>query len=393
MLIGLSISAHAIVGAVRNVTRSKRLWIVFHSTKSAVLDPTRLRLATLLLLVVCVNVAASGRASFRTCDPFEPSISAYNLFADPLEQIQNAGLHPFDINTPLFSDYAVKDRFIYLPDGAQMTYKADGPFDLPVGAALIKSFSYPRDLRDPAKGRRLIETRLLIHTPEGWTGAAYVWNDAATDAKLKVAGAVVPVDWLDAQGTPRSTEYLVPNMNQCKYCHRGFGVTEPLGLRARQLNRASPTAPDHANQLALWTAQGILKGAPAAPEDAPRNAVWNDPATGTLEERALTYLDINCAHCHNPKGLAGPTQLVFTLDEALIHRPGVFHKPTAAGNASRGRNYAIVPGNPDASFLLTRLGSTHPFIRMPAIGRTTVHQEGVELIKQWILSLSDPPKK
>ncbi len=119
--------------------------------------------------------------------------------------------------------------------------------------------------------------------------------------------------------------------------------------------------------------------------------MWNDPASGTLEQRALGYLDINCAQCHNPKGLAGPTQLVFTLDEALIHRPGVFHKPTAAGNASRGRNYAIVPGNPDASFLLTRLGSTHPFIRMPQIGRTIVHDEGVALIREWILSLATSP--
>jgi uncharacterized repeat protein (TIGR03806 family) len=321
---------------------------------------------------------------------FAPYISAYHLFADPLAQIPNTGLYPFDINTPLFSDYAVKDRFVYLPEGAQVAYRADGPFDLPVGAALVKSFSYPRDFRDPSRGRRLIETRLLIHAPEGWVGAAYVWNDTATEAKLKVAGAVVPVDWIDAEGVPKHTDYLVPNMNHCKYCHRGFGETAPLGLRARQLNRAAPNIPGALNQLAHWSALGILKDAPA-PDQVPRNAVWNDPSTGTLEQRALSYLDTNCAHCHNPRGLAGPTLLVFTLDESLIHRPGVFHKPTAAGNASRGRNYAIVPGNPDASFLLTRLSSTHPDIRMPEIGRTVVHDEGVALIKEWILSLADTP--
>ncbi len=334
-----------------------------------------------------VLAEATPRASIEWSGSFPRDISGFNLFADPVAQIPNAGLYPFDINTPLFSDYAVKDRFIFLPEGAAMTYREDGPFDLPVGAALVKSFSFLRDFRDPSLGRRLIETRLLIHAPEGWVGAAYVWNDAGTEAALKVAGKTVPVDWIDAQGTPRHTDYLVPNMNQCKYCHRGFGETEPLGLRARQLNRASPTAPGAPNQLAHWSALGILQGAPA-PERAPRIAVWNDPASDTLEQRALGYLDINCAQCHNPKGLAGPTQLNFTLDEALIHRPGVFHKPTAAGNASRGRNYAIVPGNPDASFLLTRLSSTHPFIRMPQIGRTIVHDEGVALIREWILSLA-----
>jgi len=318
---------------------------------------------------------------------FERNISSYNLFADPVLQIPNAGLHPFDINTPLFSDYAIKDRFIYLPDGAAMTYREDGPFDLPIGAALVKSFSYPRDFRDPALGRQLIETRLLIHAPEGWVGAAYVWNDAATEATLKVAGKAVPVDWIDTQGVPRHTDYLVPNMNQCKYCHRGFGETAPLGLRARQVNRNAPAVEGHPNQLTHWSALGILKGAPA-PKEAPQVAVWDDPATGTVEQRALSYLDMNCAHCHNAKGLAGPTLLNFTLDEALVNRPGVYHRPTAAGNASRGRNYAIVPGNPDASFLLTRLGSTHPFIRMPQIGRTVVHDEGVALIKEWIVSLA-----
>jgi hypothetical protein len=195
------------------------------------------------------------------------------------------------------------------------------------------------------------------------------------------------VDWIDAQGQPRHTDYLVPNMNQCKYCHRGFGETAPLGLRARQVNRASPTADGHPNQLAHWTTLGILKGAPA-PDRAPRIAVWNDPSTGTLEQRALTYLDINCAHCHNGTGLAGPTKLVFTLDEALVHRPGLYHRPTTAGNAARGRNYAIQPGNPDASYLVTRISSTHPYIRMPAIGRTVVHDEGVALIREWISSLT-----
>jgi len=336
-----------------------------------------------LFINICTASYSEDHPTITWSGSFPRSISAFNIFADPVTQTSNPGLIPFDILTPLFSDYAQKDRFIYLPDGAKLTYQEHGAFDLPVGSALVKSFSYPADFREPTKNRRLLETRLLIHTPdEGWVGAAYVWNADYSDATLKVAGATIPIDWIDASGTQRHTDYLVPNMNQCKHCHRAEGVVRPLGLTARQLNRGTP------NQLAHWTELGILNGAPA-PELAPRIATWNDPATGTIEERALSYLDANCAHCHNPKGLAGTTLLYFTLDEALVHRPGVYHRPTAAGNASRGRNFAIVPGNPDASFLLTRLSSTHPFIRMPQVGRTVVHDEGVALVKEWILSLSD----
>ncbi len=109
-----------------------------------------------------VLAEATPRASIEWSGSFPRDISGFNLFADPVAQIPNAGLYPFDINTPLFSDYAVKDRFIFLPEGAAMTYREDGPFDLPVGAALVKSFSFLRDFRDPSLGRRLIETRLLI---------------------------------------------------------------------------------------------------------------------------------------------------------------------------------------------------------------------------------------
>ena len=365
-----------------------------------------LALIAFVLVFPAVGPRASDPkvASITWDGRFAKYISAYGLFADSLAQVPNIGLYEFDINTPLFSDYAQKNRFIFLPEGGAMTYREEGPFDLPVGSALVKSFSYPTDYRDPSKGRRLVETRLLIHAPDGWQGAAYVWNEDYSDATLKVAGATVPVDWIDARGIARHTDYLVPNMNQCKYCHRGFGQTEPLGLHAQQLNRPAPefseseTSPGGVqrkpvsepatNQLDRWTAMGILLGAPVA-ADTPRLAAWDDPSTGTIEQRALTYLDVNCAHCHNPQGLAGPTLLNFSLDEALVNRPGVYHRPTAAGNASRGRNFAIVPGNADASFLLTRLSSTHPFIRMPQIGRTVVHDEGVALIREWIHFLGD----
>jgi hypothetical protein len=131
---------------------------------------------------------------------------------------------------------------------------------------------------------------------------------------------------------------------------------------------------------------GTLKGVPS-PDDVPRAPAWDD-ASIPAEMRARTYLDVNCAHCHNPAGLASHTQLDlrYTQDDPT-HR-GILKRPTSAGRASANMYFAIVPGRPDASFLLHRLESAEPAVRMPQIGRTMPHDEGVALIREWIASLN-----
>lgn len=342
-----------------------------------------------LLLCLFAAIPAFGDSvNLAWPGAFERNLSVYNLFSDAESQTPNPGLVPYDVITPLFSDYADKHRFVYVPEGAHVAYRADDPFEFPVGAALIKTFSYPRDMRDPARGRRLVETRLMIHTPEGWIGAAYVWNEEQTDARLKIGGTRVPVEWIHSDGTPRSITYLVPNMNQCKICHRRSDVMLPIGLRARHLNRDFSYAEGPRNQIRHWAELGILSGAPA-PGDVPRAARFDDPSTGSVADRARAYLDINCAHCHNADGYASHTRLDFTAGQTDPKRRGVYYRPTAAGNASRGRTFAVVPGDPEASFLLHRLISNAPNIRMPEIGRTITHHEGAGLIRDWIEALSE----
>jgi uncharacterized repeat protein (TIGR03806 family) len=336
----------------------------------------------------CLLVLASeSPAQPRWTGKFEPRISAYRLLEDNEAQIPSPGLVPYDLITPLFTDYAVKHRFIYLPPGASAEYRDYEPFAFPVGTVLVKTFSYPRDFRDPDLGRRLVETRLMFHTAEGWTAAAYVWNDQQTDADLKVAGKSVPVEWIDHAGLKRRTDYLVPNMNQCKACHRGFGETAPLGPTARQLNREYTYPSGSENQLAYWSRKGILRGAPD-PDRIAALPPWNDPGAGPIFDRVRGYLDINCAHCHNPAGLASHTALDLRFEQRALERRGLMHRPTAAGNAARGRYYAVAPGNPEGSFLLHRLRSTAPDVRMPPIGRTIAHDEGAALIAEWIASLT-----
>jgi hypothetical protein len=153
------------------------------------------------------------------------------------------------------------------------------------------------------------------------------------------------------------------------------------------LNRDISSADGEENQLAYWKAAGILKGFESA-DALPHIASWDD-ATANLHERALAYLDVNCAHCHNPNGLASGTRLDLRYEQNEPWLRGVLKAPTAAGWASANKMFAIVPGQPDHSFLLSRIESDEPNIRMPEQGRTVIHEEGVELIRAWIEAM--PP--
>jgi uncharacterized repeat protein (TIGR03806 family) len=351
--------------------------------QSAICNPV---LVLCLLLAGCHN-REPGPAAIRDEEPPQ-TLSAYGLFqGNGSTQEPAAGVLPYDLNTPLFSDYATKYRFVRLPPGAQAQYSDTEVFEFPIGTTLVKTFAFLHDLTDPSKGRRLIETRLLIHKPDGWIGLTYVWNDEQTEATLQIAGGTRDVSWVHTDGRPRTTNYIIPNVNQCLGCHENSKVLRPLGLKARNLNKdfAYPEGPE--NQLTRWTRDGYFKDA-QPPALAPRLPVWNDPATGTVDQRARAWLDINCAHCHNPAGPARNAGLDLRVEQTDVHKLGVRKSPVAAGRGSGGRSFDIVPGKPEESILLYRIQSTEPGVMMPELARRRVDEEGVALVRTWIASMN-----
>ena len=314
-----------------------------------------------------------------------PTLEAYGLFADSGARRPSPRVVPYGLNTPLFSDYAEKARYVFVPEGKAARYTAEGVLDFPVGTALVKTFAYPADLRRPADGVRFIETRLLIHKADGWAAYAYVWNAEQTQAVLKRAGARLPVSVVDAGGKRRDIDYAVPNQNQCKECHQVDKAIAPIGPRARNLNGDFAYADGRENQLARWSRLGILAGAPA-PKAVPRTAVWDDPAE-PLAARARAYLDANCAHCHNPAGIASNSGLFLQLEETRAANLGVGKRPVAAGRGSGDLEVSIDPGHPERSILVHRMASSEPGVMMPELGRSLVHDEGVALIRQYVASL------
>jgi uncharacterized repeat protein (TIGR03806 family) len=339
--------------------------------------------AITLSLFLC---ACSRQVHQHIQEPYPTKLSAWHLFTgQPAELHPNERVVPYDLITPLFSDYATKYRFVWMPAGTSAIYNATQSFEFPIGTIFAKTFAYP-DSQHAGK-QRLIETRLLVHGRNGWTALPYVWNESQTEADLQVAADPTVVHWTHPSGQAYTIDYVIPNQNQCKECHEKSKATEPIGPKARNLNKDFDYPDGRANQLAYWTRVGYLKGAPA-PEQAPRAVVWDDPSSGTLEARAKTYMDVNCAHCHNSAGTANTSGLYLDTGQADLMRLGFCKVPVSAGHGAGDLLFDIVDGKPEESILIRRMDSDLPKVMMPELGRTVIHREGVALIREWIKSLA-----
>ncbi|WNJ16691.1 SO2930 family diheme c-type cytochrome [Pontibacter sp. G13] len=317
-------------------------------------------------------------------------LSDYGFFQGEMAQLDPVnGVVPYDLNTPLFSDYAWKQRFVKLPEGASVDFNDHEVLDFPVGTVLIKTFYYPHDERNPEKGRQLLETRLLIHQEAGWRAVPYHWNDDQTEAYLEVAGGRKQISWKDSKGKKQKLEYVMPNQNQCKGCHSFKGAMRPIGPSARQLNGEYAFAHGTQNQLEHWKAQNMMTNLPEDWSKVPKAPVWDDPSTGSIDERARIWLDINCAHCHNEHGPASTSGLFLDIHQDDPYIWGIHKSPVAAGRGSGGLLYDIIPGDPNSSILMLRIESEDPGVMMPEVGRKVVHKESAELINDWIQQM-DP---
>jgi uncharacterized repeat protein (TIGR03806 family) len=222
----------------------------------------------------------------------------------------------------------------------------------------------------------------MIHEASGWQAYPYVWNDSQTDAVLKVVGAEKEVRFINQAGEEQIINYLVPNKNQCKSCHNKNESLAPLGVQTRHLNHSISFEEGPENQLAHWMKLGKLEG--FLGKAAHPSLINYEDQSQTLNDRAMAYLDINCSHCHRAEGPASTSGLFLTYGQKDPLKLGVFKTPVAAGKGSGKHTYDIVPGQADASILLHRMNSTEMGVAMPEIGRTSIHAEGVALIRAWI---------
>lgn len=309
----------------------------------------------------------------------EKKLSDYELFDDLTNQLPSEGVHPYILHSALFSDYADKERFVYVPEGVKAKFKPNEVYEFPVGAVLVKTFSY---FETTSMGKKLLETRLLLNQENGWKAHTYVWNEHQTDAFLKVAGYTYENIEFFKNDKLMQVSYRVPNQNQCKECHLKNNVIMPIGPKSRNLNFSIQYKDKKENQISFWIENSLVEN--HIPLDLIAN--WTDKSA-TLNHRARAYLDINCGHCHLSSGSASNTGLYLDYTETNDMNIGIYKKPVAAGRASADLKYSIVPGKPQESILLHRMNSLDPGVMMPESGRALLHGEGVELINDWIENL------
>ena len=298
-----------------------------------------------------------------TGDNLPRLLSDFGFFSDPALQKPSAGVTPYRLNTPLFSDGAEKLRFVFVPAGQKAHAEGEGLLDLPVGSALIKTFAFGE-----GEARRLIETRVLLHRADGWLALPYRWNEEQTEATLVVAGGRLPIT------TPSGEQisYRIPNKNQCKECHGLEGAVIPLGPKARNLS---------VEWLASMVEAGHLD---AMPDGADQIPLWEDRETVPVDAAARGYLDVNCAHCHRPGATASNSGLDLRWEQHDLHAIGIMKRPVAAGRGAGGLLFDIVPGDPESSILHYRMSKLDGGIAMPEVGKGTLDHDGIAIVRRWI---------
>ncbi len=279
-----------------------------------------------------------------------------------------SGVIPFDVNMPLWSDGAAKQRWLALPDGETIEILANGDWDLPEGTVLIKNFSIDD---------QLIETRFLIHHDDGrWAGYTYEWNEEQTAATLLPAGK--------ARLLAGGQTWSYPSRPQCLGCHTE-AASRALGPKTTQMNRdfLYPSTGLLASQLATLDAIGMFDeplGSPASDHPA-----LPDLLDGTVQAgvRAKAYMDANCANCHQP---GGPT--VAAIDLRFEAPMTLCNVAPDLGDLGVSGATLVTPGAPESSVLSLRahalgLGA------MPPLAKSLVDAQGTSVIDAWIGS-ADP---
>ncbi len=306
-------------------------------------------------------------ASAPQASTFPQKLSETGCMNASNPSLPGPALIPYDVNSPLWSDGAAKERWFALPNGSTIARGLDGDFDLPIGSVVVKSFR--------VKGQ-LVETRLMVRHDDGdWAGYSYEWNDAQTEAFLLPGGKVKTV---------QGQQWTIPSRNQCLACHtEAAGRT--LGLETAQLNRnlLYPSTQRTANQLATLDAIGVFSTPlGVAPSMLDKLTVPSDTSQ-PLDKRARAYLHANCSMCHRPNGPGqGPEDFRYSLPGLSIGAINVI--PTQSDFGIAGARL-ILPGHPEKSIVSHRIG-TLELGRMPPLATAMVDASGLALVNQWIRS-------
>ena len=314
---------------------------------------------------------------------FPRTLSATGLFASTADHAPAAGVHRYALNAEPWADGATAERLLAVPGEGRVEADKTGYWRFPEGSVLAKTVSM---------GRRRVETQILHREGGVWRPYTYAWNDAQTDATLAAAeGSTRTISARDdnAPGGVRERPYRVNARSECLLCHNpwvetrtttfGRQTASPLGVTTSQLDRDGPGG----NQVDVFRQLGLLT---VSPPDDPHRRRMCDPydERADRDNRARSYLQVNCAHCHQFG--AGGSAAVWLAHDLPMDRTNTVDVRPMQGTFGLAGARVIAPGAPESSVLfyrLAKLGSG----RMPRVGSDQVDDAGLRLIGDWIASM------
>ena len=331
-----------------------------------------------------------GRLDYNatsTGAPLPPTLADTGAFTNLTSLTPAAGIVPYDLNVPFWSDNAIKTRWFSVPNtNLTIGFAPTGNWSFPTGTVWIKHFELELTNGVPASSKRL-ETRFIVRNSSGVYGVTYRW-DSATNATLVPEGGMDDVFTINDGGILRTQIWHYPSRSECLTCHTtagGYG----LGFRTEQLNRNFTYGPLATNQISALSAAGYFSPPPA---NDPATLLALAPATNTaysLEFRARSFLAANCSQCHQPGGTAPEANwdariTIPTASAGLV-------KGTPVNNFGNTGNFIIAPQSPGNSILLTRISTRDldslPSIQMPPLDSMLVDTQDVQVVSNWIMSL------
>ena len=317
---------------------------------------------------------------------FPTTLTATGIFSDVAALTPNPGVVAYDVNLPFWSDHALKQRWFAIKNTTDLvSYSKDRSWEFPTGMVWVKHFDLELERGNPATKKR-IETRVLVlsefdegSTEQGVYGVSYKWNEAGTEANLVgESGEEFDLTIATGGGNVQQT-WSIPSRASCNTCHSsdaGFA----LSFNTRQLNRDGVLGGTSGNFLTLLKDCNYLDVLPDAPAELPKH-IAPEETEYSLEARVRSYLDVNCAYCHQDPGI-DPQSWLGNLD-LTMGETGLIEGLAASGT-QHPDDRLVVPGEPVRSVLLNRVAAANGYTRMPALATNELDQVNIQLLTDWI---------
>jgi uncharacterized repeat protein (TIGR03806 family) len=327
-----------------------------------------------------------------------PLLSGTGAFSNTTNRTPANGLIPYAPNTPLWSDAAVKSRYLAVPNNGglitpdeQITFAPTGTWTFPAGTVFVKNFDLVVNETNATVPLRRLETRLLVRDINGAVyGVTYKWRSDNSDADLQATSLSENIFITNATGVRTQTWYY-PSPQDCLTCHTPW-AGYVLGVNARQLNgneiypAANTTNTD--NQLRTLNRLGLFN--PAFNESGitsyeKLSALTN--LSASLEERSRSYLDANCAQCHTPANTSGIHASFDARYDTPLAQQHITNTPAQTGLGISDNACIVKARDIWRSVIFYRLDTNDAAIMMPPLARSIIDTNAVQVLTNWINSL------